>query len=132
FRTLMLPFIGLGLFCLVWSLYTHREGVVLPGPVATIHGSWNLIAHPFFDNGPNDKGLMLHILASLGRVGLGYALAALVGVGLGLIVGKSSLAHGALDPLFQVLRTIPPLAWLPISLAIFNQAQPSAVFVIFI
>jgi nitrate/nitrite transport system permease protein len=132
FRALMLPFVGLGLFCLVWSLYSHREGVVLPGPVATVQGSWNLIAHPFFDNGPNDKGLMLHILASLGRVGLGYALAALVGVGLGLIVGKSSLAHGALDPLFQVLRTIPPLAWLPISLAIFNQAQPSAVFVIFI
>jgi nitrate/nitrite transport system permease protein len=132
FRALALPLVGLGLFCLVWALYSQREGVVLPGPVATVQGSWNLIAHPFFDNGPNDKGLMLHILASLGRVGLGYALAAFFGVGLGLVVGKSSLAHGALDPLFQVLRTIPPLAWLPISLAIFNQAQPSAVFVIFI
>ncbi len=127
-----LPLVGLGFFCALWSLYTAREGVTLPGPWATIQGSWNLIAHPFFDNGPNDKGLMLHILASLGRVGMGYALAAVVGVGVGLLVGKNELAHAALDPLFQVLRTIPPLAWLPISLATFNQAQPSAIFVIFV
>ena len=132
FKAILLPLLGVLAFCAVWGLYCRREGVTLPGPIATIQGSWNLIAHPFFDNGPNDKGLMLHILASLGRVGVGYSLAALVGVALGLLVGKSSNAQAALDPLFQVLRTIPPLAWLPISLATFNQAQPSAIFVIFI
>jgi nitrate/nitrite transport system permease protein len=128
----VLPMIGLGIFVGLWSLYTHLGNVTLPGPLATLQGSWNLIAHPFFDNGPNDKGLGLHILASLGRVAIGYSLAALVGVSLGLLVGKSKLAQGALDPIFQVLRTIPPLAWLPLSLAIFSQAQPSAIFVIFI
>ena len=128
---LLLPVLGLLGFCTVWELYTHRAGSVLPGPIATVRTSWNLLAHPFFDNGPNDKGLGLHILASLSRVGLGYLLAALVGVGVGLLVGKSDLAQGALDPIFQVLRTIPPLAWLPISLATFVQATPSAIFVIF-
>jgi nitrate/nitrite transport system permease protein len=65
-------------------------------------------------------------------VGMGYLLAAVIGIAVGLLVGKSLTAHAAVDPIFQVLRTIPPLAWLPISLAVFNQAQPSAIFVIFI
>ena len=131
-KKLLLPVVGFGLFCAAWSLLCSRQGSVLPGPLDTLRNSWTLIAHPFFDNGPNDKGLGLHILASLMRVFVGYSLAAIVGVGLGLVVGKSRFAQGALDPIFQVLRTIPPLAWLPISLAIFNQAQPSAIFVIFI
>jgi nitrate/nitrite transport system permease protein len=131
-QAILLPLLGLGAFVAGWGLYATRPGAVLPGPIDTLRNSWNLIAHPFFDNGPNDKGLGLHIIASLGRVAMGYSLAAIVGVGLGLLVGKLRWAHKALDPLFQVLRTIPPLAWLPISLAIFNQAQPSAVFVIFI
>jgi nitrate/nitrite transport system permease protein len=94
--------------------------------------SWNYIAHPFFDNGPNDKGLGWQLWASLQRVAQGYALAAVFGILFGILVGKSVLAHKALDPIFQVLRTIPPLAWLPLSLATFNQANPSAIFVIFI
>jgi nitrate/nitrite transport system permease protein len=106
--------------------------VTLPGPVKTVTESWKLIAHPWFDNGPNDKGLGWQLLSSLQRVGLGYSLAAVVGILLGIIIGKSAMAFKAFDPIFQVLRTIPPLAWLPISLATFNQANPSAVFVIFI
>lgn len=131
-RALVLPALGFLGFCLLWAAYAHREGAVLPGPLQTLRESWPLIAKPFFDNGPNDKGLALHILASLGRVGLGYGLAAALGVALGLAVGLSRSAHQALDPIFQVLRTIPPLAWLPISLATFVQAHPSAVFVIFV
>jgi nitrate/nitrite transport system permease protein len=131
-QALMLPLVGLALFCALWSLFAHRPGATLPGPLDTVQGSWHLLTHPFFDNGPNDKGLGLHIMASLFRVGIGYSLAVLVGVSLGLLVGKSRLAQGAFDPLFQVLRTIPPLAWLPLSLAIFGEAQPSAIFVIFI
>jgi nitrate/nitrite transport system permease protein len=131
-RAIVMPVLGVLGFCAVWQIWAQRPGAVLPGPFKTLQDSWNLIAHPFFDNGPNDKGLGLHILASLGRVALGYSLAALVGVGLGLLVGLSKSAQRALDPIFQVLRTIPPLAWLPIALATFVQAQPSAIFVIFI
>src|SRR4029453_7320687 len=87
---------------------------------------------PFFDRGGLDKGLFWHLLASLKRVALGYALAAAVGIALGTLVGQSLWAMRGLDPIFQVLRTIPPLAWLPLSLAAFRNGQPSAIFVIFI
>ena len=70
--------------------------------------------------------------ASLVRVGYGYILAAIVGIGVGVLLGQSTLAMRGLDPVFQVLRTIPPLAWLPLSLAAFRDGQPSAIFVIFI
>jgi nitrate/nitrite transport system permease protein len=72
------------------------------------------------------------VSASLVRVGYGYILAAIVGIGVGVLLGQSTLAMRGLDPVFQVLRTIPPLAWLPLSLAAFRDGQPSAIFVIFI
>jgi nitrate/nitrite transport system permease protein len=131
-RTFILPVIAVFFLGLSWEIYASRDGVTLPGPIETIRESWKLIAHPFFDNGPNDKGLGWQLLSSLRRVALGYGLAAIAGILLGIVVGKSAMAFKALDPVFQVLRTIPPLAWLPISLATFNQADPSAVFVIFI
>jgi ABC-type multidrug transport system fused ATPase/permease subunit len=91
-----------------------------------------LILDPFFDHGGIDKGLFWHFSASLQRVAIGYSLAAVVGVALGTLVGQSVWAMRGLDPIFQVLRTIPPLAWLPLSLAAFRDGQPSAIFVIFI
>jgi nitrate/nitrite transport system permease protein len=131
-RTFIMPLLALAFIGLFWEIYSSREGVVLPGPIKTIHESWNLIAHPWFDHGPNDKGLGWQLISSLQRVAIGYSLAAVVGIFLGIVIGKSAMAFKALDPIFQVLRTIPPLAWLPISLATFNQANPSAIFVIFI
>ncbi len=131
-QTYILPVLALFFIGLFWEIYSQREGVVLPGPIKTVTQSWNIIAHPWLDNGPNDKGLGWQLLSSLRRVATGYSLAAIVGILLGILIGKSSMAFKAVDPIFQVLRTIPPLAWLPISLAIFNQANPSAIFVIFI
>ena len=131
-QSVIMPILAILFMGLFWEIYSSRDGVVLPGPIATIKGSWNLIAHPWFDNGPNDKGLGWQLLSSLARVGIGYSLAAVIGVLLGIIIGKSVMAFKALDPIFQVLRTIPPLAWLPLSLATFNEANPSAIFVIFI
>ena len=95
-------------------------------------GTWELIVEPFFDNGGNDVGLAWQILASLERVAYGYLLAVIAGVSLGVLVGQSTWALRGLDPIFQVLRTVPPLAWLPISLAGFQDSNPSAIFVIFI
>ena len=94
--------------------------------------TWELIVDPFFDRGGLDKGLFWHMSASLQRVAFGYALAAIAGVALGTLVGQSTWAMRGLDPIFQVLRTVPPLAWLPLSLAAFRNGQPSAIFVIFI
>jgi nitrate/nitrite transport system permease protein len=126
------PLVTLALVLGVWQLFTagHPEG--FPSPVAIWADSRQLILHPFFKNGGVDQGLFWHVLTSLQRVAIGFSLSAVVGVSLGLLIGASRWAHRGLDPIFQVLRTVPPLAWLPISLAIFRQAQPSALFVIFI
>ncbi|MBK9363342.1 MAG: nitrate ABC transporter permease [Rubrivivax sp.] len=126
------PLIVLALLLLVWELLGSRPGAALPAPSRVLDETWELIVQPFADNGGNDKGLGWQLLASLQRVALGYALAVAAGVALGVLVGQSTWAMRGLDPLFQVLRTVPPLAWLPISLAGFQDGQPSAIFVIFI
>ncbi len=92
----------------------------------------DLIVDPFFVAGPQDIGLGWRVLTSLQRVAIGYGLAGVIGIALGTIIGQSVWAMRGLDPIFQVLRTISPLAWLPISLAAFRDSQPSAIFVIFI
>jgi nitrate/nitrite transport system permease protein len=126
------PLITLALIVAVWQLLCSQPGATLPPPSKIVSGSWELISNPFYDRGGLDKGMFWHIAASLRRVALGYALAAVVGIALGVLVGQSTWAMRGLDPIFQVLRTVPPLAWLPLSLAAFRDGQPSAIFVIFI
>ncbi|MFG1202155.1 nitrate ABC transporter permease [Xanthobacter aminoxidans] len=126
------PIVVMALLLGLWQILCSAPGSALPPPSSIIQNSWELIAHPFYDRGGLDKGLFWHILASLQRVAVGYSLAAVAGVGLGVLIGQSTWAMRGLDPLFQVLRTVPPLAWLPLSLAAFRDGQPAAVFVIFI
>lgn len=120
-----------GLF-LLWEWLCSGPGATLPPPSRVWTDARELILNPFYDRGGLDKGLGLHLAASLQRVALGFALSAVIGIALGMLVGSSKLAMRGLDPIFQVLRTVPPLAWLPLSLAAFREAQPSAIFVIFI
>jgi nitrate/nitrite transport system permease protein len=126
------PLITLAVLIAVWQLLCSDPRSSLPSPSIVVSDTWELIVDPFYDNGGIDKGLFWHLLASLQRVALGYALAVSVGIAAGVLVGRSIWATRALDPLFQVLRTIPPLAWLPLSLAAFRNGHPSAIFVIFI
>ena len=126
------PFVVILLSLLVWQVLCSHEGAHLPTPTVVVQDTWELISNPFYDNGGNDVGMAWQIWASLKRVAYGYSLAVICGVGLGVLVGISTWAMRGLDPLFQVLRTVPPLAWLPISLAGFQDNNPSAIFVIFI
>ena len=126
------PLLAVGAIVGLWELLCSAPDASLPPPSRVISETWELIVDPFFDRGGIDKGLFWHIFASLKRVALGYLLASIAGIALGVLVGSSKLATRALDPIFQVLRTIPPLAWLPLSLAAFRDGQPSAIFVIFI
>jgi nitrate/nitrite transport system permease protein len=126
------PVAILTVFMIIWQIAASRPGSGLPPPTQVYADSSNLILHPFFDNGGTDKGLGYHILASLSRVVVGYSLAAIIGVAFGTLVGSSKFFMRGFDPIFQILRTVPPLAWLPISLAAFRDGQPSAIFVIFI
>jgi nitrate/nitrite transport system permease protein len=126
------PLVVITFALVLWELLCRKAGATLPPPSRVVKDTWELIVDPFFDRGGIDKGLFWHLSASLQRVALGYALASIAGVALGTLVGQSVWAMRGLDPLFQVLRTVPPLAWLPLSLAAFRDGQPSAIFVIFI
>ena len=126
------PLVAVAAIVGLWQLLCAAPDASLPPPSRVVAETWELIVDPFYDRGGIDKGLFWHIYASIKRVALGYLLASLAGIALGVLVGSSKLATRALDPIFQVLRTIPPLAWLPLSLAAFRDAQPSAIFVIFI
>ncbi|MGL4240868.1 MAG: nitrate ABC transporter permease, partial [Beijerinckiaceae bacterium] len=126
------PLIVLAVILLVWQIAFSRPGATLPAPTIVWSEAKDLILDPFFINGSQDIGLGWRVLTSLQRVAYGFGLAAIVGVFVGAIIGQSVWAMRGLDPIFQVLRTVPPLAWLPISLADFRDANPSAIFVIFI
>jgi nitrate/nitrite transport system permease protein len=131
-RKVFAPLIAIAVILMIWQLLTLSPDANLPSPVKVIQQTWELIIDPFFDKGATNKGLFWQIWASVQRVIQGFTLAAIVGISIGIIVGTNEFLFDALDPIFQILRTIPPLAWLPIALATFQQSNPSAIFVIFI
>ncbi|BAU66174.1 nitrate ABC transporter, inner membrane subunit [Stanieria sp. NIES-3757] len=131
-RKLLAPLCAILFILTLWQVLCSSPDANLPSPLKTFQDTSELIFNPFFDNGGTDKGLFWQIIASLQRVAIGYSLAAVVGIGLGIAIGSNAFIYDAVDPIFQVLRTVPPLAWLPIALAAFQEANPSAIFVIFI
>ena len=125
------PLLGIIAFIGFWSLLAqYSEG--LPGPLSTGQAALVLFADPFYDNGPNDMGIGWNILNSLGRVGVGFGLAALVGIPLGFAIGRFAFLAGMLAPIISLLRPVSPLAWLPIGLLVFEAAGPASIWVIFI
>jgi nitrate/nitrite transport system permease protein len=132
FERTLTSMIAIVIFLAIWQLLCLSPTASLPGPIKVVSDTWELIIDPFFNNGGTDVGLFWQILASLKRVAIGFSLSVVVGIVVGMILGSSRLIYDAIDPIFQVLRTVPPLAWLPISLAAFQDSQPSAIFVIFI
>jgi len=126
------PAVVLIVLLLIWQVAFSGGTSGLPAPTVVWSESRELILDPFFVYGTQDIGLGWRVLTSLERVAYGFGLAAVVGVLVGAIIGQSVLMQRGFDPIFQVLRTVPPLAWLPISLAAFMDSRPSAIFVIFI
>lgn len=133
-KNIVPPVVAILIFLVVWQLLASSGLTLLPGPISLVtdERSRELLLYPFYDRGGIDKGLFWQTFASLQRVIIGYLFAAIIGIGLGILVGTSSLMSRALDPLFQFLRTVPPLAWVPIALAALRQNEPAALFVIFI
>ena len=103
-----------------------------PAPAEMAATAWKHLSNPFYDNGPNDKGIAVQLAYSLGRVGLGFLLACAVAVPLGFAIGMSPLLHKAFDPFIQVLKPISPLAWMPLALYTIKDSSVSGIFVIFI
>ena len=140
-------------FILVWHLATRGTSTVqqmdpayaklmgvtatqgksaMPGPFDVGAKIFEHLKRPFYDNGPNDKGLGIQLGYSIARVGLGYLLAVLVAIPLGFLIGMSPLINKALDPFIQILKPISPLAWMPLALYTIKDSGLSAIFVIFI
>ncbi len=104
----------------------------VPPPSQVLKHAWTELSNPFYDAGPNDKGIGIQLAYSIYRVLTGYFAAALVAIPLGFVIGMSPLMHKALTPFIQVLRPISPLAWMPLALFIIKDSEQSAIFVIFI
>lgn len=111
---------------------TDNNSGGLPTPANVFSTTVDNFSDPFYDNGPNDKGVGIQLAYSLGRVLAGFALAVAIGVPLGFLIGMSPMMYKALDPFIQVLKPISPLAWMPLALYIIKDASASAIFVIFI
>ena len=107
-----------------------KAGVPPPSDVLT--KAWEQLSNPFYDAGPNDKGIGIQIGYSIYRVLTGYFMAALVAIPLGFLIGMSQVAYKAFNPFIQVLRPISPLAWMPLALFVIQDSEASAIFVIFI
>jgi nitrate/nitrite transport system permease protein len=131
-ETVLPPLVVVLLLGIVWQVAFGGPTASLPTPHEVWTDSRELITSPFFVYGSQDIGLGWRVLTSLERVALGFGLAAVAGVLIGAVIGQSVWMMRGFDPVFQVLRTVPPLAWLPISLAAFMDSRPSAIFVIFI
>ncbi len=121
--------LGMAVFVALWQWGASRVDN-LPSPVETLSRLRELLAHAFRDGGPNDQGVGLLLKASLIRVFTGFAIAAVIGIPLGLAMGSSARAWKAMNPLAQFLRPVSPLAWYPILLIVFLDASKASVWVI--
>lgn len=130
-RRLIPPLLGLALLITGWSVLSHYRPE-LPTPLVTWQAAVELFADPFYQNGPNDMGIGWNILYSLSRVGIGFGTAAIIGIPLGFIIGRSAFIRDMFAPVISILRPVSPLAWLPIGLLVFKAAEPASIWVIFI
>ena len=109
---------------------TKKSG--FPTPMQMGQTFVDQLRDPFYDRGPNDKGIAIQLAHSLGRVGLGFFLACFVAIPMGFVIGMSPLLRRAFDPFIQVLKPISPLAWMPLALYTIKDSSTSGIFVIFI
>ena len=125
------PIAGFALFVLLWQIVAQTGGQI-PTPAKVWDAAVKVFSDPFYRKGPNDQGIGWNILASLQRVGVGFGLAALVGIPLGFMIGRFQFLDDMSSPIISLLRPVSPLAWLPIGLLVFKAANPAAIWTIFI
>src|SRR2546430_16354747 len=121
------------IFLGIWqaSVAGNKPGKGLPGPVAVAHTAIEMLSNPFYSNGPNDKGIGLQFLSSLGRLAIGYLSASVVAISLGVVLGLSPTLYRAVNPYVQILKPVSPLAWMPLFLYSIKDSGWAAVLVIF-
>jgi nitrate/nitrite transport system permease protein len=123
---------GFGVLLLAWGIIGSFSEGALPGPLVTLKVLWQLVRQPFYDNGPNDKGIGIQLFSSIARVFIGFGLGSLVAIPAGILMGASETCKKLFYPIVQLLRPVSPLAWFPLGLAVFKHAGEATIFVIFI
>ena len=132
-RSFSISGLSIFLFCVLWEVIANANIIPnFPGAIQTFQELIWWLSDPFFDNGPNDLGIGYNLLISLRRVLIGYTLAMLVAIPVGLFVGVSNTVKSSIDPYVQLLKPVSPLAWLPIGLFVFRNSEVTGIFVIFI
>ncbi|MGR3274188.1 nitrate ABC transporter permease [Acaryochloris marina NIES-2412] len=133
-QAILISLLSLGLFLVFWEVGANAKifSKGMPNATETIGELWFWISDPFFDNGPNDLGIGWNLLTSLRRVAIGYTLASIIAVPLGILLGMSRVAAKAFNPFVQLLKPVSPLAWLPLGLYIFRNSENTGVFIILI
>lgn len=130
FRRIFAMALGIAVFVMAWAFVSNFGRI--PGPVAVFKEAAVIFADPFYRKGPNDQGIGWNVLTSLGRVGMGFGMAALVGIPLGFLIGRFRFLSDMAAPIIALLKPVSPLAWLPIGLLMFKAANPASIFGIFI
>ena len=125
------PILGIALLILVWQIVSQQTSG-FPSPSATFTQAVHVFSDPFYQKSLNDQGIGWNVLSSLKRVGMGFGMAALVGIPLGFLIGRFKFLSGMCNPIISLLKPVSPLAWLPIGLLIFKAANPAAIWAIFI
>ena len=124
--------LGFGFMIAGWYIISMLTKGELPGPVSTLQVFWELVKEPFYDYGPNDKGIGLQLFSSLNRVFLGFMLGSLVAIPTGILMGANTFCRKVFYPIVQILKPVSPLAWFPIGLVVFQSAGTATIFIIFI
>jgi nitrate/nitrite transport system permease protein len=122
--------LGIAVFVLLWA-FVAKFGRI-PDPLSVAREAVKIFSNPFYRNGPNDQGIGWNVLMSLGRVAIGFGLAAAVGIPLGFMIGRFRFLSDMAAPIIALLKPVSPLAWLPIGLLVFKAANPASIYVIFI
>ncbi len=124
-------FLGsMGILTVVWALVSAITKNEIPGPIQTWAVFVEMIKDPFYDYGPNDKGIGIQLWSSIKRVAYGFGLGSLIAIPVGLLIGGSKFALNLFNPLIQVLRPVSPLAWFPLGLLAFKAAEGATIFII--
>jgi nitrate/nitrite transport system permease protein len=131
-KSVLFAMIGLLVFGGFWSLLSVYTEDALPGPVATLTVLKEMLSDPFYDYGPNDKGIGLQLFVSIKTVLMGFLMGSLIAIPIGILMGASTICKQIFYPIVQLLKPVSPLAWFPIGLVVFKDTGMATIFIVFI
>jgi nitrate/nitrite transport system permease protein len=131
-KSVLFAMIGLIAFGGFWSLLSLYTKDALPGPIATLTVLKEMLSDPFYDYGPNDKGIGLQLFVSIKTVLMGFFMGSLIAIPVGILMGASTICKQIFYPIVQLLKPVSPLAWFPIGLVVFKDTGMATIFIVFI